>query len=145
MNRNFVLGALAGAIGGMLGTWALLFVDVKITIREAPALNTNLDLGAFAIQRTIAIPNPEDGEDENGIGVVVSDGFLEELVGEFQERGNVHLVLTPESYSHSSREGEGVLVSVSPVSIGNDVSRSKAKVVGFRLLDIQFPERLSRN
>ncbi len=131
MNRNFALGCLAGAIGGMLGTWMLLFVDIKITIREAPALNINLDLGAFATQRASAIPNPEDGEDEGVVGVIADHRLIEEIVEEFTKHGKFNIVLVPDLGINAA--GKEVYVSISPTPISDTSVRSRTMFVGLRL------------
>ena len=132
MNRNFILGCLAGTIGGMLGTWMLLFVDIKITLREAPILNINTGYPVSTESAEEVSINNKDGV-KDAVGVLVNDGRFEELQEEFKERGEIGLVLIPDSHTNTPREGEGVHVVISPVSTG-DIS-VRAKVVGVRLLD----------
>ena len=132
MNRNFILGCLAGTIGGMLGTWMLLFVDIKITLREAPILNINTGYPVSTESAEEVSINNKDGV-KDAVGVLVNDGLFEEFQEEFKERGEIGLVLIPDSHTNTPREGEGVHVVISPVSTG-DIS-VRAKVVGLRLLD----------
>lgn len=132
MNRNFILGCLAGTIGGMLGTWALLFVDIKITLREVPVLNINTGYSVSTESTEEISINQEDGV-KDAVGVLVNDGLFEEIKEEFKERREIGLVLIPDSHVNTPREGEGVHVVISPVSTG-DIS-VQVKVIGLRLLD----------
>lgn len=132
MNRNFILGCLAGAIGGMLGTWALLFIDIKISTREVPVLNINTGYSVSTESTEEISINQEDGV-KDAVGVLVNDGLFEEINEEFKERGEFGLVLIPYSNTNTPREREGVHVVISPVSTC-DLS-ARAKVIGFSLLD----------
>lgn len=92
MNRNFILGCLTGIIGGMLGTWMILFVDVKITLRESPVLTINT--GHSVSTEEVSIPNPEDGEgDEDIFCVLVNPGLLDALTEEFKDEESVEVEL----------------------------------------------------
>lgn len=132
MNRNFILGCLAGAIGGMLGTWALLFVDIRITLRESPVLNINTGYSVSTESTEEISIHQEDGV-KDAVGVLVNDGLFEEMKDEFKERREVGLVLIPDSHANTSREREGIHAVISPISTGD--SSVRAKVIGFRLLD----------
>ena len=132
MNRNFILGCLAGTIGGMLGTWMLLFVDIKISLRGCPVLNIYTEQTVDAETEEIcSITDIEDGEDEYRVGVLVDDGLLEELCGGFKEKEGVDLVLIPDSHTDTLNEGKGVHVVISPVPTGDTLV--PAKSIGLRL------------
>lgn len=105
MNRNFILGCLTGIIGGMLGTWMILFVDVKITLRESPVvLNINTGYNPVGVKE-ISIPSSEDSEDsedeegEDLFGILVNPHLLEALIQEFKEEGSVNLELVSDDTS----------------------------------------------